>query len=477
MANPSDASETSDLSLSQNLENDFQRAQDYFDLQQMASLMDGALPFEACLYHQVIPLSVDASRLNLGMVNPDDSLAIDYVKRQIAYIEYTLVKWPITSDWHRETLSKYLSYQSKADEKPNNNSQAGPAAGPKTHPSKPSALTPAEEATFIVDSPTTILNTWDSYAPPIQHRDDEVLPDLMDKAHSPTTANFQQPSTPPQTTILHQNQSQAREALPEQTVSCQENMNQKQAGSLEQSTAPPQQAPPSTQVTPPQQGASPRNNASPQNPALKTNPRKNPLTLELPPESVPACFSDLRNLSYKRLTRALLNRVLQEGIGRLYFERREHVGRILWSKDGIVQAAINDLSLPLFQSVINEFKQLTHFPLSKDSKTKQVEIERTYRQERIILKFRLIGGTYGEEATLQVLRGAALKLYQKQQIDRLGQNALTVAHRLHSQIEQIRERSRQTNSIEGTSSKTLTTLSHLLKDMDSEINVLMRNQP
>jgi type II secretory ATPase GspE/PulE/Tfp pilus assembly ATPase PilB-like protein len=181
----------------------------------------------------------------------------------------------------------------------------------------------------------------------------------------------------------------------------------------------------------------------------------------------------MEKLPPKALTQALLARVLRDGIGRLYFERGETTGRILWSKDGIVQAALEELSLPLFQSVINELKRLTHLPMVNTRKSRQVEIERTYRQERVVLRFRLIASDHGEEATLQVLRGAALKFYQQQQIDQLGRDALNFAHRLQGQIDQIRDRARQTFTLEGVPETTLTTISHLLRDIDTEINQLI----
>ncbi|NEQ33933.1 MAG: pilus assembly protein PilB, partial [Leptolyngbya sp. SIO4C5] len=95
-----------DLSLSSSA-NESSPAAQRADLKQMFTLVDGILPFEACLYYQVLPLSIEGSRLNLGMVNPNDRAAADYVRRLIAYINCSIVSWPISSEWHRDTLSKY----------------------------------------------------------------------------------------------------------------------------------------------------------------------------------------------------------------------------------------------------------------------------------------------------------------------------------------------------------------------------------
>ncbi|MFZ4667227.1 MAG: hypothetical protein ACOYME_12445, partial [Prochlorotrichaceae cyanobacterium] len=48
--------------------------------EQMFRLIETILPFEACLYHQVLPLSVEAQYLNLGMVDLGDETALTYVK-------------------------------------------------------------------------------------------------------------------------------------------------------------------------------------------------------------------------------------------------------------------------------------------------------------------------------------------------------------------------------------------------------------
>ena len=88
------------------------------DLNQMFTLIDGILPFEACLYYQVLPLSIEGSRLNLGMVDPDDRGAADYVRRMLSYINCSIVSCKIPSDWHRNILSQYLSYTAKSKGNP-----------------------------------------------------------------------------------------------------------------------------------------------------------------------------------------------------------------------------------------------------------------------------------------------------------------------------------------------------------------------
>lgn len=327
---------------------------------QMLSLIDSILPFEACLYHEIIPLSVESSCLHLGMVNATDPTALDYARKQVSFIRCTLVPWPVSSDWQRKMLSKYLSYAARHKVRP----QPAPA---------PPAMAPGDELlTFIVDSPDDLQREVTAPPPPI--------------------------------------------------------------------TAEPQ-----------------------------------PLALSLNPVVSQVPLDQLHRLPPPQLAQALLNQVITEGIGRLYFERRPNQGQVLWSKDGVVQAALKTLSVDQLQSVINELKRLTHLPLLPTTHTKQADIERLYKGERVLLRLRLMAGTHGEEATLQVLRGAALKFYQQQQIKQLGEDALGVAQTLQKRITEIRDRARQSLTLEAPSTRTLESLTQLLKAMEAQIEQIMQS--
>ncbi|MCY7407795.1 MAG: hypothetical protein LH631_10570 [Alkalinema sp. CAN_BIN05] len=52
------------------------------------SLIDQVLPFEACLYHQVLPLLLMDNQLRLGMVDLVDVSALEYLRKVLAYFQY-----------------------------------------------------------------------------------------------------------------------------------------------------------------------------------------------------------------------------------------------------------------------------------------------------------------------------------------------------------------------------------------------------
>lgn len=368
---------------------------------QMQSLIDSILPFEACLFYQVIPLSIEASSLHLGMVNPKDVAALDYVRRQVSYIKYSVTPWAIDSDWHRQILSQYLSYAAKAKTPTSlaGNTPAWPTPQPPSTTPTRSAPAADDCLTFIVDSP------------------DEI-------------------------TVVDRSQSAQNGASPQT------------------STAPTAASAPS----------GPRPQPSPADPGIHAPPLQLELT-DVNREFTPA---ELQQLAPKPLMQALLQQILSQGIGRLYLERQAQSGRVLCSQDGVVQSVLDDLTLDLFQSVINELKRLTHLPMLPITKTRQVEIERLYQQERVLLRLRIIPGNHGEEATLQVLRGAALKFYQQQQMEQLGRDALSTAQTLQQRINTIRDQARR--NLEPTSTATLVAVNTLLKEMELQIAKLLQQQ-
>ena len=176
----------------------------------------------------------------------------------------------------------------------------------------------------------------------------------------------------------------------------------------------------------------------------------------------------IATLAPQDLLQELLGRVLLGGIGRLYFERQADQGRILWSQDGVLQSVIERLSLPVFQGVIIELKRVVQLPLLPVIQPKQVEVERRYQQESLLLRLRVMPGTHGEEATLQVLRGVALKFYQRQQLEKLSQDALKLAQQLQRKLNEIRDRS----SRHPTTIETLPALNQMLQGLDKQLEAL-----
>ncbi|BAU15547.1 hypothetical protein LEP3755_61060 [Leptolyngbya sp. NIES-3755] len=301
------------------------------DTEKIFQLIDRVLPFEACLYHQVLPLSIEGNTLQLGMVMLDDVAALDYARRMVGYQNYSLAPHSLSSETHHTILTTYLNYSQNRPTPPTPPKPPEPQKKPDLH----------SKETLVVESPDEL--EWE-------------------ECHKPEARPLQDTISDPQN------------ALPELAAS--------------------------------------------------TRYREEPIALlsQLPPS---------------RLIQELLGRVLGNGIGRLFFERQEKHGRILWSQNGVLQAAIESVPLPKFQLLLDELKQLTHLPLAPVAQVQQVEIERSYQRDRVLLRLRIMPSPNGEHATLQVLRGAALKFYQKQQLTTLSRDALGIAQKLRQKMDEL----------------------------------------
>ncbi|MBW4473688.1 MAG: hypothetical protein KME45_25430 [Stenomitos rutilans HA7619-LM2] len=388
----------------------------HLDTEQVFRLIDSILPFEACLYHQLLPLSLDGSRLKLGMVNLEDAAALDYVRRILAYMNCSLAPQTLATDVHHAALSAYLSYTGSQRQPSRPKATAvraiaehtgqrltaqdaakkSAAESAKTEPveAEPSHLDQNSHPTLLVDSPED-LNFYDldiavPEAPPVIMSSPLVASDAEMDARSPES-----------------------EQVPSDANRLRETFILKA-----------------------------------ERPPTATNPPEVPSPVDalpiLPvePKHLTEPVVALATLPPSELLVELLGRLLVGGIGRLYFERQAQYGRILWSQNGVLQSVLEELPLDAIQGMVNELKLLTHLPLIPIQKPKQVEIERLYQKQRLLLRLRVMPGANGEEATVQVLRGAALKFYQQQQLASLSRDTLAIAQALQQKVTEIRIRSR-----------------------------------
>ncbi|WP_413160769.1 hypothetical protein ACL6C3_19855 [Capilliphycus salinus ALCB114379] len=142
----------------------------------------------------------------------------------------------------------------------------------------------------------------------------------------------------------------------------------------------------------------------------------------------------------------------------------------MWSQDGVLKSVLEDLEASQFQGVINELKRLLELPLIPVDKPKQAEIERLYRGTQILLRLRVTPGEHGEEANLQVLRGAALKFHQQHRMTLLSRDALKLAEQLEKKLTEIEKRSDSAPL----PSDNLPLLTQLLKTILRQVETLLK---
>jgi hypothetical protein len=146
------------------------------DRQKIFHIVDTLISLECCVYYQIIPLSVVDNCLNLGMVNPESSAAINYIRNTIKFLNYSLQPRTIDAETHESILSAYLKHRQEKELK-------------KQEISSPSAVISTEDAIDCRDSQE--FNDKKTYlAPPLAEIDNNNILGKM-----PTGLNSQEKPT------------------------------------------------------------------------------------------------------------------------------------------------------------------------------------------------------------------------------------------------------------------------------------------
>jgi Type II secretion system (T2SS), protein E, N-terminal domain len=421
-----------------------------FDRDSIYALIDRAIPFEACLYHQVLPLSLIDNQLRLGMVDLADVSALDYLRKVLAYLHYRLIPQVIPSDLHHQLLSGYLKFKAHQE-----------------------AIAPVEEATVFFERPLEPLSADEDFDEPPTIFFDRPVTSLEEVEDEPTLSfeKNQAKANPSPKSI------QGRETLIVEAPSALNDAEIKPATPTK----------PATQTKPAPPSLQQFDRSTIIQPIVTEAPKKIPPTipaaLAVPGNALPLLevntlqlsTDQLLALTPKELLEALLGRILTNGIGRLYFEHQDTVGRILSSDSGVFQTVIEGLPIATFEGVVAELKNLTALPLTPVQQTLQVEIERLYDKSRLLLRLRLIpkqleeGKTSSEDATLQILQGSALRFYQQQQVSSLSRDTLSVARQLQRKVEELHRRSHATPPINPDELAVMPELQEVLQSVKTQL--------
>jgi type II secretory ATPase GspE/PulE/Tfp pilus assembly ATPase PilB-like protein len=147
-------------------------------------------------------------------------------------------------------------------------------------------------------------------------------------------------------------------------------------------------------------------------------------------------LEDLRSTP-EQLWQEIMNRLLDDGIGRLYLQRLSECGRIFCSQDGEIKFSLERVPLGIYQSILDRVKALAKLPPVPLESRKKLALEKIHRQERLLLRLEIFPGQWGEEATIQVLRGKALNFYEQRQVKKMAEQAVSLALKLEKTIKQM----------------------------------------
>ena len=385
------------------------------DLTHSFQLIDRILPFEACLYHEFVPLFLENRMLRLGMVTLTDASALDYARKILLFLNYGLTPQVISGSLHRQILSHYLQFKEQADPREEEQTVFY-ALDPFRRPELPTVPAsspmashlPVDRETLIVETPEAIAN-WpiDRVHPAVQSSSSKVALSM-----TPITNDA----------VLQEPPLRDRRSVDDSTLI----QSPKPLGRLSS---------PSIRANGPLRPT----------PALPTPGDALPI-LSIKMTYADAPLDVLQGLDSTELLENLLGRVLKSGIGRLYFEYQSDSGRVLSSTNGILQPLIESFPIARFESLIWALKNLMRVSPESVTEPVQVEIERWHEKNRLLLRLRLIPQwegdvVVGEDATLQILRGAALRFYQQQQRTNLRRDTLLVAKNLQLKVQALQARS------------------------------------
>ncbi|GAB4226567.1 MAG: hypothetical protein Kow00121_54870 [Elainellaceae cyanobacterium] len=410
------------------------------NVEQMFTLISGVLPLEACLYYQVLPLFLEGNRLHLGMVTPNDTSALEYVRRIVSYLNYSLMPRAITYDALQVALTSYLNYVGSQPEKVN--PREAFSYGHYRHSAhiRNDRVDQTARPTLILDSPEDLDESFEPAPVPESVEPPPYLP------ASPSPL----PVPPKDVPLKSQNPDEIATCLPVDRVPSSQNYELLPSGIPVSNLSQDHELP------------------TPNSPALL----ESVLPLDVQANYLSSPVTVLATLPPDVMLQELLARVLVGGIGRLYFECHPQAGRVLWSQDGVLQSVLDRLPLPVFQALLNELKQVAQLPLTPITQSQQVEVERRYDCHRVLLRFRFMPGKHGEEATLQVLRGAALRFYQRQQLGKLKRDALGIAKQLQTKLNEIRDRAYAEPGLSSARFESLPALNQLLQNIEEQIDHL-----
>ena len=348
------------------------------------------------------------------MVTLTDVPALEYARKILLFLNYTLIPQIISTDLHRQVLSQYLQFKGQADpciedqtvfyesEECEPLRTLQPPKPPRSatvqafSPSKIPPRPPIDRETLIVETPEAI-DDW-----------------LMDLVKPAATKYGVEPAVKEVLRPID------RWAINDLTLIQSSN----DRGHLPT----PVLAIPSLLI-----------------PALPTPGDALPI-LAVKTTYADASPDILQGLDSTELLENLLGRVLTSGIGRLYFEYQSDSGRVLSSTNGILQSLIESFPIARFESLIWALKNLMKVSPEPVTEPLQVEIERCHEKNRLLLRLRLMpkwedNEVVGEDATLQILRGAALRFYQQQQRTHLRRDTFLIAKNLQQKVQALQERS------------------------------------
>ena len=380
--------------------------------QAIFQLIDTVFPVDSCRHYEVLPLSLVAKDLTMGVLDPSNEESLKFINSIVNVFKYNLTLKLIDLQTHQIILA---SYPHSSPQQPTSARQDRDRNHTVIDHSLSSEAIPLNQAQRdrrnSIDSAPTIISIPDSTSS--NHEAASGLEDL------PPDLDFLKDLelTSDKPVTVKSDTGTADEILTE--FRAPKNTDDNKATLI--SANPGEFLAQEVEIDP---------NEEAQIFALIAEVKGEVPEVIATRDFLPALQSQL---SWQKLLEA----AFQHHIHQIILTRHSDRGSIVANENGNLQSKIEQLPLPTFCSLIDEIKRMARIPQNTANHPKKVVLERIYEEERILLRLEFTAQSGTEIAVVNILRDRELQTYEQKQMDRISDHALQLAQQLEKALKKI----------------------------------------
>ena len=414
---------------------------------QIFQLINSILPAESCLSYGVLPLELNGYILTLGMLDLANQNALDFIHPLAISFGYKLNVKLIDSQTHQLILAAYLKNSLPAQTSDDHRDQTVVDAAPNPLFNKQDW-----DKTVVDAAPNPPFNKqdWDKTVvdaapnPPFNKQDWDKT--VVDAAPNPSfrDRNIEQKSSVDASMTLSEIPEDFDFAL---NLVAQTQADQTQADQTDDS----QIKQPEIISSEPQISHLIRETDKTPHSNLSDDFDEELSFLNSQTESTDflsqftcgeltgrSSFGGNREITPTKISwQELLEKTLASEIDYLQLDKRSDRGVIIARKEEVVKSTLESRNLTIFNSLMKEIKLAAKLPLTPLQSTKKVAMERFHQQERVLLRLEFMPSLSGETVKIQILRDEALKRYEQKQMDKMGEQVLSLAQQLEKTLKKM----------------------------------------
>ena len=389
-------------------------------------LIDQVFPLDSCRHYKVLPLKLVGNVLTLGMLEPGNEDSLKFVNSIAKVFKYNLEIQLIDLQTHQILLANYPQNSTPANQKDRDQNKTIIDTN-----FNPNAALKGVNPRRIVDSAPTIISQPEATSDSNLNIAPE-LPELPELPDLPPELDFLKdleltPKSKKQASIPKADANATLFEIPP------EFLNEKPADNLDDKATiiagnPAELLAQETAQADPEIAFE---SAHLSQPIAETPGHVSEETIQ------PETADFLTQLSPQLSWQNLLEEAFKHHTEYLTLTRYSDRGSIVAKQNEQTQTCLEEVSLPIFYSLIDEVKRMARLPRNTSAHPRKVVLERFCDQERILLRLEFSAQNGTEIVNIQILRDKALEVYEQQQMDRISEQALQLAKQLEKTLRRI----------------------------------------